>query len=65
MQTLIRAITYQNTDTDNPTTGARNVRVTINDGDGGTSSNADITITAAGVNDAPVLSVLGPQRGAE
>ncbi|MEO2017324.1 MAG: VCBS domain-containing protein [Fuerstiella sp.] len=56
VQTMVRAITYQNTDTANPTTGARNVRVTINDGDGGTSSNADVTITITGSNDAPVIT---------
>ena len=49
VQTLVRAITYQNTDTDNPTTGARTVRATVNDGDGGTSANADVTVTVAGL----------------
>lgn len=58
VQTLVQAFTYQNSDTDNPTTGARNVRLTINDGDGGTSANADITVTVATVNDNPSLSNL-------
>ncbi|MFT5704309.1 MAG: hypothetical protein ACI8SK_000255 [Shewanella sp.] len=58
VQTLIQSLTYQNGDTDNPTTGARNIRVTVNDGDGGTSSNADITVTVAGSNDAPTLTNL-------
>ncbi|MCL1147928.1 tandem-95 repeat protein [Shewanella marinintestina] len=58
VQTLVQALTYQNSDTDNPTTGARNVRLTINDGDGGTSANADITVTVATVNDNPSLSNL-------
>jgi len=58
VQTLARAVTYQNTDTTNPTTGDRTVRVTINDGDGGTSTNADVTVTVAGVNDAPTTTSL-------
>ncbi|MEC4726955.1 tandem-95 repeat protein [Shewanella sp. D64] len=58
LQTLVRALTYQNSDIDNPTTGARNIRLTVNDGDGGTSANADITVTVAGSNDAPVLTNL-------
>ncbi|GGI78663.1 GlyGly-CTERM sorting domain-containing protein [Shewanella hanedai] len=58
VQTLVRALTYENSDTDNPTTGARNVRLTINDGDGGTSSNADITVTVAATNDNPNLTNL-------
>ena len=56
VQTLARAITYENTDTNEPTTGARNVSVTVNDGDGGTSSNNDVTITVASVNDEPTLT---------
>ena len=52
IQALLRAITYSNTDSGAPTTGARNVRVTVTDGDGGVSANNDVTITVAGVNDA-------------
>ena len=59
VQTLVRAITYQNTDTDNPTAGNRIVRTTINDGDGGTSANADVTVTVAAVNDVPTIANLG------
>ena len=58
-QVMVRAITYQNTDTDNPTTGDRVVRVTVNDGDGGTSANANVTVAVAAVNDAPVVSGAG------
>ena len=57
IQTLMRSITYENTDTSAPTTGARNVRVSVNDGDGGTSSNADVTVTVAGENDSPTISI--------
>ncbi len=54
---LIQNITYENTDTDNPTTGARTVRYVLTDGDGGTSANYDTTVTVTGVNDAPVNTV--------
>ncbi|USD39152.1 Ig-like domain-containing protein [Ferrimonas sp. SCSIO 43195] len=56
-QTLVRALSYENSDTDNPTTGARNLRLTVNDGDG-SSSNNDITVTVAASNDVPALSNL-------
>ena len=59
VQTLAREITYEDTDINEPTTGARNVRVTVNDGDGGTSSNNDVTITVAGVNDEPSVTASG------
>lgn len=58
VQTLAQAITYENTDTDNPTTGARNVRITVDDGDGATPTDNDVTITVQGVNDAPVIANL-------
>ncbi|MBU2870607.1 VCBS domain-containing protein, partial [Colwellia sp. E2M01] len=51
IQELLKAITYTNTDSAAPTTGARNVRVTVSDGDGSTSANQNITITVAGAND--------------
>ncbi len=58
VQTLIQGITYENTDGANPTTGDRVVRVTVDDNDGGTSTSAnnDVTITVAGLNDAPVAT---------
>ena len=54
-QTALRAVTYQNTDTDNPTTSTRTVTFTINDGtaDSNTQTRA-ISINA--VNDTPVLA---------
>ncbi len=51
---LIQNITYENTDTDNPTTGARTVRYVLTDGDGGTSADYDTTVTVTAVNDVPV-----------
>ncbi|MEK6641562.1 MAG: DUF4347 domain-containing protein, partial [Nitrospirota bacterium] len=50
---LVRNITYQDTDTNAPTTGVRTVRYVLTDGDGGTSANYDTTVTVSGVNDAP------------
>jgi VCBS repeat-containing protein len=50
---LVKNITYQNTDTNSPTTGARTVRFVLTDGDGGTSANYNTTVTVSGVNDAP------------
>ncbi|MCS6288724.1 MAG: DUF4347 domain-containing protein [Nitrospira sp.] len=50
---LIKNITYQNTDTNAPTTGVRTVRYVLTDGDDGTSANYDTTVTVSGVNDAP------------
>ena len=58
-QRLIRNITYENTDTDDPTTGARTIRFVLTDGDGGTSANIDTTVTVSGSNDAPTISNLG------
>ena len=51
---LVRNITYENTDTANPTTGSRMVRYVLTDGDGGTSANYDTTVTFTAVNDDPV-----------
>ncbi|MDH4152735.1 MAG: tandem-95 repeat protein, partial [Nitrospira sp.] len=58
---LVKNITYENTDTAAPTTGARTVRYVLTDGDGGTSANYDTTVTVTAVNDAPVNSVPGAQ----
>lgn len=58
-QALIRNITYQNTDIDNPTAGARTVRFALTDGDGGSSGNHDTTVTVSRVNDAPVITSNG------
>ncbi|QDV46217.1 hypothetical protein Enr13x_61260 [Stieleria neptunia] len=55
---LIENITYRNTDTDNPSTSARTVRFTLNDGDGGASATHDTTVNVATLNDAPTVSNL-------
>lgn len=44
-QVIARLLTYQNTDTSSATSGARNIRLTVNDGDGGISLNGDVTLT--------------------
>jgi len=62
---LVQHITYQDTDMNAPTTGARTIRYALTDGDGGTSANYDTTVTVSGVNDAPVNTVPGAQKVAE
>lgn len=52
-QALLQAVQYNNTGGDNPTDGDRTIRVTISDGSGATSSNADVTVNVNPVNDAP------------
>ncbi len=59
VQALIRNLTYINTNTTAPNTAIRTVRVTVNDGDGGTSSPADIAVAVTEVNDAPILTATG------
>ncbi len=60
---LIQNITYENTDTDNPTTGGRTVRYVLTDGDGGTSANYDTTVTVSGSNDQAVADLNGADGG--
>ncbi|MCP4379417.1 MAG: hypothetical protein GY794_25005, partial [bacterium] len=55
VQALIENITYENTDADNATTGARTVRFVLSDGDGGTSANYDTTVTVSAANHAPTF----------
>jgi autotransporter-associated beta strand protein len=59
VQALVRSLTYTNTNTTTPDTSVRTVRVTVNDGDGGTSSNADIAVAVVATNDAPTLTATG------
>ncbi|QEF97024.1 hypothetical protein Mal15_10540 [Stieleria maiorica] len=54
---LIENITYQNTDTTNPTTSTRTIRFTLNDGDGGTSVAHDATVNVAASNAAPAIDL--------
>ncbi|RMB11894.1 DUF4347 domain-containing protein [Eilatimonas milleporae] len=59
VQTLLRDIQYDNAGGNTPTDGARVLRVTLSDGDGATSANADITVTVNAVNEAPTLTATG------
>jgi len=59
VQALVRAITYLNTDTIDPSTAARTVRFVLTDGDGGTSINTDTTVNVIAVNDAPAITSNG------
>jgi hypothetical protein len=56
---LVKNITYENTDTSEPTSGSRVIRFTVSDGDGASSSTSDVTVSVATVNDAPVLDNTG------
>ena len=55
---LIKNITYENTDTDDPTTGSRSVRFTLNDGDGGATIRTT-TVNVSAVNDEPTFTATG------
>ncbi|MFN9528923.1 MAG: Ig-like domain-containing protein [Pseudomonadaceae bacterium] len=59
VQALVRNLTYSNSNNSDPSSAARTVRITVSDGDGGTSSNADVTVNVTGVNDAPTLTATG------
>ena len=52
---LVRALTYRDSNSVTPTTATRTVRVTVDDGDGGTSTAADVSVAVQAVDDAPVL----------
>ncbi|NOZ23009.1 MAG: hypothetical protein GXP25_18200 [Planctomycetes bacterium] len=58
LDAVLQAITYENTDAADPTIGARTVRFTIGDGDGGTSADYDATIY---VNNVVSLVLAGGQ----
>ncbi|MCP4253896.1 MAG: DUF4347 domain-containing protein, partial [Candidatus Scalindua sp.] len=57
VEALIENITYENSDNDNPTIGARTVRFVLNDGDGDTSANYDTTVNVSAANDAPTFLI--------
>ncbi|MFK2905978.1 DUF4347 domain-containing protein [Dyella ginsengisoli] len=56
---LVHALTYTDSNSTDPATAARTVRVTVNDGSGGTSTASDVTVSVIGVNDAPTISATG------
>lgn len=55
VQALIRALTYTNLNSANPSTNGRQVTVSVDDGDGGTTS-AVVTVELEAVNDAPTIA---------
>ncbi|WP_257658797.1 Ig-like domain-containing protein [Parapedobacter lycopersici] len=58
-QALIRNLTYSNSNTTNPSVDPRTIRITLNDGDGATSSPSDLTVNITAVNDAPIVTTSG------
>ncbi|PIW28424.1 MAG: hypothetical protein COW30_07515, partial [Rhodospirillales bacterium CG15_BIG_FIL_POST_REV_8_21_14_020_66_15] len=54
---LLRAITYENTNTANPGTAPRTIGVSVTDGAGGASNTANVTVNIVPANDAPVLTL--------
>ncbi|TLX49745.1 hypothetical protein CWC31_14850 [Pseudoalteromonas ruthenica] len=60
VQTLLQQLSFENIDTANPTTGTRTVRVTVSDGDGGTSTNQDVSVTVqAPLNNGDLIPAAG------
>ena len=53
---LMQNITFENTNTTTPTTGARTIHFRVNDGDGGTSLSHVASVNVQTINDAPVIS---------
>jgi hypothetical protein len=62
VSSLVAALTYENTDTDTPTTGARTIDVTVTDETANVSTAASVTATVAGVSDAPAITNLSGDR---
>ena len=58
-QDLIRNLTYSNSNTTDPSPDPRTIRITLNDGDGATSSPSDLTVNLTTVNDPPVVTTSG------
>ena len=56
VQALVRALTYFNLATDNPTQTTRVATISISDGDGPQLAPVSLTIGIQGFNDAPILS---------
>jgi hypothetical protein len=54
VQSLLRNVTYHSV-SDAPSTGPKTIRVSLTDGDGGTSNLPTKTVTIQSINDAPVV----------
>ncbi len=59
VQAILRNLTYNNTNTTDPSTSTRSIQVSVNDGDGGTSNLSAVTVSVTGVNDGPTASATG------
>ena len=59
VQNLLRAIAFS-TSSENPSTLARTIQVTLNDGDGGASTPVSKTVNVTAVNDLPVVAGFDP-----
>jgi hypothetical protein len=53
---LVQALTYGNTNTDNPSTAQRTIAVTVSDGDGGSDSE-NVLVNVSATNDPPVVTI--------
>jgi hypothetical protein len=58
VQAILRKLIYANTNTLDPSTLLREVQISVNDGDGG-STTQTVTMNVVSVNDAPVLGASG------
>ncbi|MEW8470659.1 MAG: Ig-like domain-containing protein, partial [Candidatus Thiodiazotropha sp.] len=56
---LLRNITYENSNAENPAGGTRSVTIDITDGDGGAGVTQNLTLNVSSVNDAPVVDLNG------
>lgn len=62
-QAVLRAIAFYN-NSENPSALTRTIRLTVDDGDGGVSSQPTIDVSVTPVNDAPTLTVVSALPGA-
>ena len=62
---LVKNITYEDINNDSPAEGSFTIRFALTDGDGGTSSNYDVSAYVSGVNDAPTDLSLSANTVAE
>ena len=56
---LVRNITYENSNLENPADGTRSITIDITDGDGASSLTQNLTLNVSSVNDAPVVDLNG------
>ena len=59
VQAVARAITFAN-QSDNPSTSPRTIKLTLTDGDGGTSKKVARDVNVISINDPPVITNFGP-----